>query len=78
MRAHIEITVSCFSFHISGHYHETLSEALQGTELEFSGLQIDFKEYLFKFKYLIDRPFENEENLIIAPVQWLGWETILM
>jgi len=25
------------------HYHETMSEALQGTELEYSGLQIDFK-----------------------------------
>jgi transmembrane 9 superfamily protein 3 len=26
-----------------GHYHETLGEALQGTELEFSGLDIDHK-----------------------------------
>lgn len=25
------------------HYHETLSEALQGVELLFSGLDIDFK-----------------------------------
>ena len=25
------------------HYHETLGEALQGTELEFSGLEIQFK-----------------------------------
>jgi len=25
------------------HYHETLSEALQGVELVFSGLDIDFK-----------------------------------
>lgn len=25
-----------------GHYHETLGEALQGFELEFSGLSIDF------------------------------------
>lgn len=25
------------------HYHETLSEALQGVELEFSGYDIDFK-----------------------------------
>ncbi len=25
------------------HYHETLGEALQGVELEFSGLNIDFK-----------------------------------
>lgn len=26
-----------------GHYHETLSEALQGIELKFSGLDIEFK-----------------------------------
>lgn len=25
-----------------GHYHETLAEALQGVELEFSGLDIQF------------------------------------
>ena len=25
------------------HYHETLGEALQGVELEFSGLQIEYK-----------------------------------
>ncbi|KFB42679.1 AGAP004882-PA-like protein [Anopheles sinensis] len=25
------------------HYHETMSEALQGVELEFSGYEIDFK-----------------------------------
>jgi len=25
------------------HYHETLAEALQGVELEFSGLDIEFK-----------------------------------
>lgn len=25
------------------HYHETMSEALQGVELEFSGLDIEFK-----------------------------------
>jgi len=25
------------------HYHETLSEALQGVELVFSGLDIDYK-----------------------------------
>jgi transmembrane 9 superfamily protein 3 len=33
------------------HYHETLSEALQGTELEFSGLEIQFKEGLPKTEY---------------------------
>lgn len=29
--------------HEVGHYHETLGEALQGVELEFSGLEIGFK-----------------------------------
>ena len=28
------------------HYHETLGEALQGTELEFSGLNLEFKSEL--------------------------------
>ena len=32
-----------------GHYHETLGEALQGTELEFSGLDIDFKGKYLNF-----------------------------
>ena len=30
------------------HYHETLGEALQGVELEFSGLDIDFKGKKFE------------------------------
>ena len=29
--------------HEIGHYHETMGEALQGVELEFSGLEIGFK-----------------------------------
>lgn len=29
--------------HEIGHYHETMAEALQGVELEFSGLEIGFK-----------------------------------
>ena len=28
---------------VIGHYHETIGEALQGVELEFSGLDISFK-----------------------------------
>ncbi|KAL3285397.1 hypothetical protein HHI36_019501 [Cryptolaemus montrouzieri] len=31
-----------------GHYHETLSEALQGVELEFSGIDIEFKNPVLK------------------------------
>jgi len=33
------------------HYHETLGEALQGTELEFSGLQIEYKADIHKSEY---------------------------
>lgn len=33
------------------HYHETLGEALQGVELEFSGLDIDYKEDIAKTTY---------------------------
>ena len=29
--------------HEIGHYHETMAEALQGVELEFSGLEIGYK-----------------------------------
>lgn len=37
-----------------GHYHETLSEALQGVELEFSGIEIEFKSmYLLIFVLII-------------------------
>lgn len=33
------------------HYHETLGEALQGVELEFSGLDISFKDAVAKKEY---------------------------
>ncbi|KPP63710.1 transmembrane 9 superfamily member 3-like, partial [Scleropages formosus] len=33
------------------HYHETLGEALQGVELEFSGLDIKFKEEVMQTTY---------------------------
>ena len=32
-----------------GHYHETMGEALQGVELEFSGLEIGFKGEMVQF-----------------------------
>lgn len=38
------------------HYHETLSEALQGVELEFSGYAIDFKG---KYKIVDPLLFHN-------------------
>ncbi|KAF2975767.1 hypothetical protein EK904_011572 [Melospiza melodia maxima] len=34
-----------------GHYHETLGEALQGVELEFSGLDIKFKDDVMQTTY---------------------------
>lgn len=34
------------------HYHETLGENLQGVELEFSGLDIDYTGKLHLFLYL--------------------------
>lgn len=34
-----------------GHYHETIGEALQGVELEFSGLDISFKDPTMKKVY---------------------------
>lgn len=34
------------------HYHETLSEALQGVELVFSGLDIDFKGAVKMFSFV--------------------------
>ncbi|XP_016127713.1 transmembrane 9 superfamily member 3-like [Sinocyclocheilus grahami] len=41
------------------HYHETLGEALQGVELEFSGLNIKFKEEVMQTTYCdieLDKP----------------------
>lgn len=35
------------------HYHETLSEALQGVELEFSGYEIDFQGNFFFVVFLL-------------------------
>lgn len=34
------------------HYHETMSEALQGVELEFSGLDIEFKSKYISLKQM--------------------------
>lgn len=43
------------------HYHETLGEALQGVELEFSGIDIDFKDNIAKTTYC--GVHLDEENL---------------
>ena len=44
-----------------GHYHETMSEALQGTELEYSGLQIEFRADIVKSEYC--KVELNDDNL---------------
>ena len=54
------------------HYHETLGEALQGVELEFSGLQMDYK-----CKYSRN-PNNWHLNIAVNPKVSLfqgGWET---
>ena len=52
--------------HIS-HYHETMSEALQGTELEFSGLQIEFKADIHKTEYCkVELDDENLKAFLYA------------
>lgn len=49
------------------HYHETIAEALQGVELEFSGLDVRFKKNLQKAKYCeIDLTAEAKEKLTYA------------
>lgn len=49
------------------HYHETLGEALQGVELEFSGLDIDYKADMAKTEYCsIELAKEKYEALVYA------------
>lgn len=45
------------------HYHETLGEALQGVELEFSGLDIDYKSIPeLQNTYHVYIPFQRKWN----------------
>lgn len=49
-----------------GHYHETLSEALQGVELEHSGYAIEFRgKFTFLYQITKFRSFfnRNKNNL---------------
>lgn len=49
------------------HYHETLGEALQGVELEFSGIDIDYKTDMAKTEYCsIELQKEKYEALVYA------------
>lgn len=51
------------------HYHETLGEALQGVELEFSGLQIKFKGTYNEFHLF--RTYESTRALQLKNVACL-------
>lgn len=42
------------------HYHETLGEALQGVELEFSGLEINFKGILLSHHLHLKHAYTDE------------------
>ena len=49
------------------HYHETLGEALQGVELEFSGLDIKFKDDVMPGTYCeIDLDKEKRDAFVYA------------
>lgn len=56
-----------------GHYHETLGEALQGTELEFSGLDIDFKGDLKKTEYCTVKLSEEKYQAFVYAVKNHYW-----
>jgi len=55
------------------HYHETLGEALQGTELEFSGLQIDFKSDIAKTEYCQIKLTAEQQKAFLYAVKNHYW-----
>ena len=42
-----------------GHYHETLGEAIQGVELDFSGIDISFKGNFEQYFYSFNRDLKH-------------------
>lgn len=55
------------------HYHETLGEALQGVELEFSGLDIDFKVNKPKNAYCETQLTEEKHRAFVYAVKNHYW-----
>lgn len=55
------------------HYHETLGEALQGTELEFSGLDIDFKAPVSKTQFCSVKLTDDKLQMLIYAVKNYYW-----
>ncbi|RDD41497.1 Transmembrane 9 superfamily member 3 [Trichoplax sp. H2] len=56
-----------------GHYHETLGEALQGTELQFSGLEINFKGEVQKIKFCDTEVDEDGYNMLTYAIKNHYW-----
>ncbi|XP_049948947.1 transmembrane 9 superfamily member 3 [Schistocerca serialis cubense] len=55
------------------HYHETLSEALQGVELEFSGLEIEFKADIASTPYCEIQLTKEKQKAFIYAVKNHYW-----
>ncbi|XP_019872274.1 transmembrane 9 superfamily member 3 [Aethina tumida] len=55
------------------HYHETLSEALQGVELEFSGIEIEFKNNMKKGVYCAQKLDEEKYKAFVYAVKNHYW-----
>ena len=61
------------------HYHETLGEALLGTELELSGLQIDFKKNVAKTEFcqIAHLSQENYKTFVYAVQNQYSYQMVL-
>ncbi|KAL5102815.1 Transmembrane 9 superfamily member 3 [Taenia crassiceps] len=55
------------------HYHETLAEALQGIELDFSGLDIRFRQPVRKMEFCRKRLTEATANQLISAIAERYW-----
>ncbi|VDK38558.1 unnamed protein product [Taenia asiatica] len=55
------------------HYHETLAEALQGIELDFSGLDIRFRQPVRKMEFCRKRLTEDDANQLISAIAERYW-----
>lgn len=63
---------------VINHYHETFSEALQGIELKFSGLEIEFKADIAKMDYCQIKLTEESEKAFIYAVKNQYWYKMYM
>lgn len=63
---------------VINHYHETFSEALQGIELKFSGLEIEYKADIAKMDYCQIKLSEESEKAFIYAVKNQYWYKMYM